>query len=249
MILVISKDPSLQNRWTNFWNKATFRERLTMGESIMLLHPGRKPNWTKLAQKAGQYASRVICSSAIELPKERPWKQQDNQKMKEKILLNTLCSFSDKEEWVGLCDPEGKLCMMAWELAQSFPRVTVWCEFRERYHSLSKLLLEELGAALELCSSREGLLGCPVIGAMEAPPFRCQWDGLFLLVGKAEFPPLSGELKQQLRIPIPEELQEVTPADVDAMELYLAILRENPADLCFIVNQQDNEQTSFENFL
>lgn len=252
MILVITKDLKLQNRWSNFWNKATLRECSAMGESIMLLHPGKKPNWNKLAQKAGQYASRVLCGDTVELPKERPWKRQDHRKMKEKILLNTLCSYSEQEEWVGLCDPEGKLCMLAWELAQRFPRVTVWCQFRERYQSLCELLLEELGAVLELCSSREGLMGCPIIGAMEAPPFRCQWDGLLLLVGKTDLPPLSGELRQNLRIAIPDELQAVTPCDVDAMDLYLAIMQENrqtvPNDLCFEISKGYGVNSIIENF-
>ncbi len=253
MILVLSADPSLQNWWTNFRNKASIQERSAQGESILLLHPGRKPKWKKLAQKTGQYASRVVVGQNIELPCERPWKRQDHSKMKEKILLNTLRAQSENTDWVGLCDPEGKLCMLAWELAQCFPRITIWCEFKERYQPVRTALMKELGAALELTSSREGMMGCPLIAAVEAPPFRCQWDGLMLLVGRTELPPLSGELRQELRIPVPDDVRKAAPADVDPMELYLAILREKrqdiPMDLCFELQEGEANLSSFEKFL
>lgn len=253
MILVLSADPTLQNFWTNFWNKPCIKECSAQGESILLLHPGRNPKWSKLAQKTGQYASRIIVGRGITLPKERPWKRQEFTKQKEKILLNTLRSKADETDWVGLCDPEGKLTMLAWELAQSFPRVMVWCEFKERYQSLCEALMKELGAAVELTNSREGLMGCPLIGAMEAPPFRCQWDGLLLLTGKTELPPLSGELRQELRISVPEDVKKAAPSDVDPMELYLAILKEKrqeiPPNLCFELQEDSADINTFEKFL
>ena len=253
MILVLSSDPDLQNYWTKFTGKYTMKECIAQGESILILHPGRKPNWSKLARKTGQYASRVVLGKGMLLPKERPWKQQDFSKQKEKILLNTLCSKSKDTDWVGLCDPEGKLTMLAWELAQCFPRVTVWCEFKERYQPLCDILMKELGAAIELTNSREGMMGCPLIGAMEAPPFRCQWDGLLLLVGRTELPTLSGELQQELSFPVPTDVREAAPADVDPMELYLAILKEKrqvlPADFCYILHEKKTGAESFEKFL
>ena len=239
MILVLTADPSLQNPWQRFWKRPSFREVSAMGESIMLVNPGSKPQWDKLSQKVGRYAGRVVAAQDIDLPKERPWKRQDNSKMKERILGNTLCSFSDSLDWVGLYDPEGKRNVLAWELAQCYPRVTVWCRFRERYQALCGDLMEQLGASIELTQCWDGLMGCPLIGAMEMPDFRLRWDGTMLLTARADFPPISGTLRHDLQIPIPEELLSICPGDVDPMELFLAVLKEKrqeiPTDLCYQV--------------
>ena len=118
---------------------------------------------------------------------------------------------------------------------------------------MCEALMKELGAAVELTNSREGLMGCPLIGAMEAPPFRCQWDGLLLLTGKTELPPLSGELRQELRISVPEDVKKAAPFDVDPMELYLAILKEKrqeiPPNLCFELQEDGADINTFEKFL
>lgn len=258
MIVVLTADPALQNWWTNLWNRPVFREITVLGESIMLVHPGKRPDWDKLSQKLGRYSSRLLVGEGIELPKERPWKRMDNSKMKEQILCNTLCSFSDSLSWVGLYDPEGKLCVTAWELAQCYPRVTVWCRFRERYQSLCGDLMEQLGAAVELTSDWEGLMGCPLIGAMEAPAFRLRWDGTLLLCGRTEIPPVSGQLRQDLQIPLPPEVQEAVPTDVNAMELYLAVLKERgrgrgnpefPDDLCYNVLEPGTESVLLPKFI
>ena len=126
-------------------------------------------------------------------------------------------------------------------------------EFKERYQPLCDILMKELGAAIELTNSREGMMGCPLIGAMEAPPFRCQWDGLLLLVGRIELPTLSGELQKELSFPVPTDVKEAAPADVDPMEFYLAILKEKrqvlPADFCYILREKKTGAESFEKFL
>lgn len=251
MIVVLSEDSRIQSRWQRFWKQSGLQETSALGESIMLIHPGQKPNWEKLARRLGRYTGRVVCGSGVQLPKERPWKAFDSSKLKEKLLCNTLCSFRDSLNWVGLYDPEGKRTVTAWELAQVFPRVTVWCRFRERYDSLCGSLMEQLGAAVELTSVNDGLLGCPLIGAMDVPPVYLRWDGTMLLCGRAELPPMSGVLRQDLRIPVPRELLAVCPADVDPMELYLALLhegrRELPPDLCYdLLGQQESASEPFE---
>ncbi len=253
MILVLSRDASLRTVWQHWLNCPVIREKEALGKSIMVVHPGREPKWPKLAQKLGRYASRVVCPAELELPKERPWKRLDSSKIREQILSNTFCRFSQQLEWVGLYDPEGRHTILAWELAQCFPRVTVWCRFRERYDSLCSDLMEQLGAVLELTSAWEGLMGCPLIGAMEPPEFRLRWDGDFILPGRWDIPPISGSLHQDLALPVPEELLRICPKDIDPRELYLAFLKEErkavPQELCYLLPRSNQESASIEKFL
>lgn len=251
MIVVLSVDPALQSRWQRLLKQAAVQEAKALGESIILVHPGQKPNWEKLSQKLGRYASRLVVGEGIALPKERPWRRMDNSRLKEKILSNTLCSFSDSMDQVGLYDPEGRHTVLAWELAQVFPRVRVWCRFRERYDALCGDLMEQLGAAVELTSTWDGLMGCPLIGAMDAPPLKLRWDGTLLLTEKAELPPLCGTLRQNLKLAIPTELLELCPADVDPQELYLAVLQQNrtiPPGLCYLVLEEPGAVREIEKF-
>ena len=253
MILVLSRDPTLRNPLQKWLDRSVIREREVQGESIMLLHPGMKTDWQKTAQKLGRYASRVICPQSIELPKERPWRRMDCTKVKEKLLTNTLCSYSDRLEWVGVYDPDGRHTMMVWELAQHFPRVTVWCSFRERYASVSEELMEQLGAAPELTCNWEGFMGCPLIAAMEAPEFRLRWDGEMLLSGSCDVPPLMGTLRQNLRLEVPQEWREICPCDLDPQELYLAFLQESrkaiPKDLHYQTDIAPEDAGEIEKFL
>ncbi len=252
MIVVLSADPALQSPWQRLLKQSVVREVNVLGESVMLVHPGQKPNWEKLSRKLGRYASRLIVGEGIVLPNERPWKRLDNSKMKEKILCSTLCSFSDSMDWVGLYDPEGRHTVLAWELAQVFPRVTVWCCFRERYDALCGDLMEQLGAAVELTSTWDGLMGCPLIGTMDVPPIKLRWDGTLLLTEKALLPPLCGTLRQNLQLPVPTEILELCPTDVDAREVYLAILqqsREVPPNLRYLVLEEPAAAQSMEKFL
>ncbi len=249
MIVVLSRDPALQNRWQRLWRQPSIREVDMLGESVMLVHPGTKPNWEKLARKLGRYAGRVLAGEGIQLPKERPWKPLDVSKVEERLLSATLISQAEQQDWVGVYDPEGKLTMLTWELAQHFPRVTVFCSFRERYHSLCEDLLEQLGAAIEVSSHWEALAVCPLIGSMSSPDFRLHWQGIFLLPGKGELPPIEGRtgtLLQQLPLPIPPELLPLCPMDLSPQSLYLALLKEGrvkaPEGLTYLLPEEVHQE-------
>ncbi len=242
MIVVLSRDPSLQSLWQRFWKKSVIKEVNILGESVMLLHIGQKTDWTKFAQRLGRYAGRVVAGESIPLPEERPWKRLDVRKVEEKLLCDTLCRMEEGQDWVGVYDPEGELKTMVWELAQHFPRLSVWCREREKYDILCEDLLEQYGAAIERSSHWEGLKDCPIIGSMTTPDFRLCWQGLFLLPGKAEIPLIdgrSGSLCQQLQLPIPKEVEENCPCDLSPQSLYLALLKEGkvpwPEGLSYLI--------------
>lgn len=266
MIVVLTAEPGKRSFWARFRKQASFQECKVLGESVMLVYPGEEPNWDKLAQKLGRYASRVLVSpgnqrekAGIRLPKQRPWHTLDNSKIKEQILCNTLCHLSEQYDWVGLYDPEGKLGLLVWELVQHFPRVTVWCRHRERYQALCHDLMEQFGAVIELTAAQNGLEGCPLLAAMEPPAFGIHWDGLLLLCGKTEIPHFRGRLQQELKVPLPEEAFFTLPPDVDRQELYLAIRQEQRRrqgtgtaaqreNLCFLL-ESEGEEPRIEKFL
>jgi len=238
MIVLLSQDPGLQNPWQRFWRRSAVREAEALGEGVLLVHPGQKPNWPKLQRRLGRYAGRLV-PSAVTLPGERPWRSLDLTPAREKVLGNTLCAQEEQYRWVGLYDPQGRHCVLAWELAQHFPRVSVYCLRRERYQPLQESLLEQLGAVLELTASWEGLLDCPLVGALEAPEPRLRWNGLLLYPGSGAQPREEGLLGQDLQLLIPPEVLQICPSDVDPRDLYLAILqsRRSPQleQLCYIL--------------
>lgn len=238
MIVLLSQDPGLQTPWQRFWRRAAVREVEALGEGILLVHPGQKPKWAKLERRLGHYAGRLV-PSRVPLPEERPWHHLDLGRAREKVLGNTLCAQEEQFRWVGLYDPQGRHCVLAWELAQHFPRVSVYCRQRERYQPLQENLLDQLGALLELSASWEALLDCPLVGALEAPEPQLRWRGLLLYPGSGASPREEGQLGQDLQLLIPPELRAICPSDVDPRDLFLAILqsRRSPqlGDLCYLL--------------
>lgn len=231
MILILSRDKTLQNPWQRLMKRSVIREREALGESFMLVHPGQNPNWVRLAQRLGRYASRVVCSEEMDLPQSRPWRRMDCSSIEEQIMGNTLCSFSEQLDWVGLYDPQGIHQQLAWRLLQHFPRVTLWCRERQAYQDISETMMEELGAAPELTCDWNGFADCPLIGALEIPEFRLRWKGKLLLSGRSDIPHLQGILCDDLPLTVPQELLSICPNDLDPRKLYLAFLKENSREV------------------
>lgn len=230
MIVLLSQDPGLRNAWQRFWRRGAVREVEALGEGVLLVHPGQKPQWRKLERRLGRYAGRLV-PSGVALPGERPWRNLDLGPAREKVLGNTLCAQEEQQRWVGLYDPQGRHCVLAWELAQHFPRVSVYCRQRERYQPLQESLLDQLGALLELSASWEALLDCPLVGALEPPEPQLRWRGLLLYPGSGARPREEGRLGQDLQLLIPAEVRAICPGDVDPRDLYLAILQSRRSPL------------------
>ncbi len=242
MVVVLSRDPSLQNYWQRIWKQVSIKEEKILGESVMFVHPGEKPDWNRLAKKLGNYTERVVVGQGIELPPTSFWKSMDVSAVQEKILGTTICDLGRQEDHIGIYDPEGSLAELVLELAQYFSRITVFCPCEEAYEKLGKNIFEQEGTSIELSSAWDGLMDCSIIGSMVSPNFRLRWKGIFLLPGETEIPPISGwtgYLFKELRLQVPNEVKKLCPSDVTPKNLYLALLKEGrvkaPAGLRYLL--------------
>ncbi len=229
MVVVLSKDPSIQNYWQRLWRRISVKEEKILGESVMFVHPGEEPDWDKLAKKLGNYTERIVVGKGIELPDTEQWKPMDVCAVEEKILGDTICDLAGRDENIGIYDPEGRLQALVEELAEAFSKITVFCPLEEAYENLCKNIFEQQGTSIELTSAWDGLMDCSIIGGLTPPNFRLRWRGIFLLPGETEIPPISGwtgSLFKELRLPVPNELKKLCPLDVPPKSLYLALLKE-----------------------
>ncbi len=250
MVVALTAERDGLNRWQRWWNHTVVLDKPVQDAVVNIVYIGKKTNWDRLQQKIGRDSTHVVAGKEVSLPQTRLWKRFDSSRQKEEILTRTLISLRSSTDQIGLWDPLGRMQRTAWCLAQVYPRVTVWCQCREKYRAVAQQLMEEQGASLQITQGQELWQECLIMGAMEQPPDQISWKGLLLLAGPRRSMHQQGMLLHSLQVDVPPEISAICPKDIEEQELYLSLCQEQRThrgkELCFYSGKYWDENRRIE---
>lgn len=130
---------------------------------------GKKVNWSKISELAGNERNNILCNANIIIPKDCEIKRYSTNSLKERIAENTAievikrCSEDFNSLKIGLYDPDGENTELVSTLIKYTDNITVVTNATEDYYQVYKQIITNTGAVLVLKRNSSALKNSNII--------------------------------------------------------------------------------------